>query len=65
MGGLDGDANSSIGWSVGDAGADGGHEGGGDVSVKRRIAWGRVRIHCYIYDSPNYGSMQAVRVIVD
>jgi len=42
MGGLDGDANSSIGWSVGDAGADGGHEGGGDVSVKRRIAWGRV-----------------------
>ena len=26
----------------GDAGADGGQEGGGDVSVKRRIAWGRV-----------------------
>ena len=26
----------------GDAGADGGQEGGGDVSVKRRMGWGRV-----------------------
>ena len=31
-----------MGWSVGEAGADGGQEGGGDVSVNWRIAWVRV-----------------------